>query len=35
VLAGNPPMTVEQVITGILIHHIDDHYGSIRKTIGR
>jgi hypothetical protein len=35
VLAGNPPMTVEQVITGILINHIDDHYGSIRKTIGR
>ena len=35
VLAGNPPMTVEQVITGILIHHIDDHYGSIRKTLGR
>jgi uncharacterized protein (TIGR03083 family) len=35
VLAGNPPMTVEQVITGILINHIDDHFGSIRKTIGR
>ena len=33
VLAGMPPMTAEQVITGILISHIDDHYGSIRKTI--
>jgi uncharacterized protein (TIGR03083 family) len=33
VLAGNPPMTAEQVITGILINHIDDHFGSIRKTI--
>jgi hypothetical protein len=35
VLTGAPAMTVEQVITGILIHHIDDHFGSIRKTIGR
>ena len=35
VLAGNPPMTVEQVVSAILINHIDDHYGSIRKTIGR
>ena len=34
VLAGNPPMTAEQVITGILINHIDDHFGSIRKTVG-
>lgn len=25
-------MTAEQVITGILINHIDDHFGSIRKT---
>jgi len=28
-------MTAEQVITGILINHVDDHYGSIRKTTGR
>ena len=35
VLTGAPPMTAEQVITGILIHHIDDHFGSIRKTVGR
>jgi Mycothiol maleylpyruvate isomerase N-terminal domain len=35
VLTGAPPMTAEQVITGILINHIDDHFGSIRKTVGR
>ncbi len=35
VLAGMPPMTVEQVVTGILINHIDDHFGSIRATVGR
>ena len=34
VLAGEPPMTAEQVITGILINHIEDHFGSIRKTVG-
>lgn len=34
VLTGMPPMTAEQVITGILIDHIDDHFGSIRKTVG-
>ena len=33
VLTGAPPMTAEQVITGILINHIDDHFGSIRKTV--
>ncbi len=35
VLTDAPPMTAEQVVTGILINHIDDHFGSIRKTIGR
>jgi DinB superfamily len=35
VLTGAPPMTAEQIITGILINHIDDHFGSIRKTVGR
>jgi hypothetical protein len=35
VLAGNPPMTVEQIITRILINHVDDHFGSIRKTVSR
>ena len=34
VLTGMPAMTAEQAITGILIDHIDDHYGSIKKTIG-
>ncbi len=34
VLAGMPPMTAEQVITGILINHVEDHLGSIRKTVG-
>jgi hypothetical protein len=34
VLTGNPSMTVEQIVTGILINHIDDHFGSIRKTVG-
>jgi len=34
VLSDAPPMTAEQVVTGILISHIDDHFGSIRKTVG-
>lgn len=34
VLKGLPPMTAEQLIAGGLLAHIDDHYGSIRKTIG-
>ena len=34
VLGGMPAMTAEQVITNILINHIDDHFGSIKKTIG-
>ncbi len=29
-----PPMTVEQLIMGALIYHTDEHYGSIRKTVG-
>ena len=29
-----PAMTVEQLIMGALINHTDEHYGSIRKTIG-
>ena len=35
VITGAPAMTAEQVITAILINHIDDHFGSIRKTVGR
>jgi hypothetical protein len=34
VLAGMPPMSAEQAVTSILINHIEDHIGSIRKTIG-
>jgi uncharacterized damage-inducible protein DinB len=34
VLTGNPPMSAEQVVGGILINHIDEHLGSIRKTVG-
>ncbi len=34
VIAGAPPMSAEQVITGGLLGHIDDHFGSIRKTVG-
>jgi hypothetical protein len=34
VLTGMPAMSTEQIVTGILINHIDDHFGSIRKTVG-
>jgi DinB superfamily len=34
VLAGMPAMSAEQIVTGILINHINDHFGSIRKTVG-
>ena len=34
VLTGAPPMTTQQVVEGILINHITDHMGSIRKTVG-
>jgi uncharacterized damage-inducible protein DinB len=34
VLVGMPPMSAEQAVTSILINHIEDHIGSIRKTIG-
>ena len=34
VLTGMPAMSAEQVVTGILINHIEDHFGSIRKTVG-
>lgn len=33
VLTGMPPLTTQQVIEDILIKHITDHLGSIRKTI--
>jgi hypothetical protein len=34
VLTGMPAISAEYVITNILINHIDDHFGSIRKTVG-
>jgi hypothetical protein len=34
VLTDAPPMTAEQMINGALITHIDEHFGSIRKTVG-
>jgi len=33
-ITGAPAMSAEQIVTGILINHIDDHFGSIRKTVG-
>jgi Mycothiol maleylpyruvate isomerase N-terminal domain len=35
VLADRPPMTVEQLIHGGLLGHLDEHFGSIRRTVGR
>jgi hypothetical protein len=35
VFTDAPPMTVEQLVHGGLISHIDEHFGSIRKTVGR
>jgi hypothetical protein len=32
-LKGMPPMTAEQAVSGILIGHMNEHIGSIRKTI--
>ena len=34
VLTGMPPMSVEQIVNGILMHHMDEHLGSIRATVG-
>jgi hypothetical protein len=34
VLQGMPPMSVEQIITGILINHVDEHISSIRVAVG-
>lgn len=35
VLTDAPPMTVEQLIISGLIGHVDEHFGSIRNTVGR
>jgi uncharacterized damage-inducible protein DinB len=34
VLTGMPAMTTQQAIESILINHVNDHMGSIRKTVG-
>jgi Mycothiol maleylpyruvate isomerase N-terminal domain len=34
VLTGVPAMTAQQVVEGVLISHITEHLGSIRKTVG-
>jgi Mycothiol maleylpyruvate isomerase N-terminal domain len=33
-LSDLPAMSVESIVSGILINHIDEHVGSIRKTLG-
>ena len=35
VVTDAPPMTAEQVVTGGLFAHIDEHFGSIRRAVGR
>lgn len=35
VLTGMPPMSVEEIVNGILINHLDEHCRSIRATVGR
>ena len=35
VFTDAPPMTDEQVVMGGLINHIDEHFGSIRSTVGK
>jgi Mycothiol maleylpyruvate isomerase N-terminal domain len=34
VFTDAPAMTAEQVVMGALINHIDEHFGSIRNTVG-
>jgi hypothetical protein len=34
VLQGMPAMSVEQLIRGVLLRHIDEHIDSVRKTVG-
>jgi hypothetical protein len=35
VMSTMPPMSVEQLVTGALLGHMDEHFGSIRKVAGR
>jgi len=34
VFTGMPPMSAEEMVKRALLDHIDEHFGSIRKTIG-
>jgi hypothetical protein len=34
VFSEAPPMSAEQMIVGALVQHIDEHVGSIRRTVG-
>ena len=34
VFTGMPPVSAEEMVKGALLGHIDEHFGSIRKTIG-
>ncbi len=34
VFSDAPPMTAEFLIIGALLNHIDEHFGSIRRTVG-
>jgi hypothetical protein len=35
VLTGMPAMSVQQIIEGVLINHVQEHMDSIRNTVGR
>ena len=34
VFTDAPPMSAEERVMGALVIHIDEHFGSIRKTVG-
>ena len=35
VMSTMPPLSVEQLVTAALLAHMDQHFGSIRKAVGR
>ena len=34
VFTGMPPMSAEEMVSRALLGHVDEHLGSIRRTIG-
>ena len=34
-MTGMPAMTVQQIVEGVLINHVNEHLGSIKATIGK